>query len=72
VRVEVVVSAIPDQHIVNGDTVFEYPKPQIGGGVVNNFDPAVKQMVPFTSGHIALKARAAIDFRKIEIRKLPQ
>ena len=74
VRVEVVVlgdSLI--QHIVNGDTVFEYSKPQIGGGVVSNFDPAVKQDGKLlTAGYIALQSEShPIDFRKVEIRRLP-
>ena len=74
VRVEVMVlgdSLI--KHIVNGDTVFEYSKPQIGGGVVNNFDPAVKQDgKPLTAGYIALQSEShPIDFRKVEIRRLP-
>jgi hypothetical protein len=61
------------KHIVNGDTVFEYAKPQIGGGVVNNFDPAVKQDGKLlTSGYIALQSEShPIDFRKVEIRRLP-
>ena len=61
------------QHIVNGDTVFEYSKPQIGGGVVNNFDPAVKQDGKLlTAGYIALQSEShPIDFRKVEIRRLP-
>jgi hypothetical protein len=74
VRVEVVVlgdSLI--KHIVNGDTVFAYSKPQIGGGVVNNYDPAVKQDgKPLTAGFIALQSEShPIDFRKVEIRRLP-
>jgi hypothetical protein len=73
VRVEVLVlgdSLI--KHIVNGDTVFEYSKPQIGGGVVNNFDPAVKQDgKPLTRGYIALQSEShPIDFRKVEILNL--
>ena len=73
VRVEVMVlgdSLV--KHIVNGDTVFEYSKPQIGGGVVNNFDPAVKQDgKPLTAGYIALQSEShPIDFRKVEIRRL--
>ncbi|MGH7522490.1 MAG: 3-keto-disaccharide hydrolase [Gemmatimonadales bacterium] len=73
VRVEVLVlgdSLI--KHIVNGDTVFEYSKPQIGGGVVNNFDPAVKQDgKPLTSGYIALQSEShPIDFRKVELLNL--
>lgn len=73
VRVEVLVlgdSLI--KHIVNGDTVFEYTKPQVGGGVVNNVDPAVKQDgKPLTSGYIALQSEShPIDFRKVEILTL--
>lgn len=73
VRVEVLVlgdSLI--KHIVNGDTVFEYAKPQIGGGVVNNFDPAVKQDgKPLTNGYIALQSEShPIDFRKVELLNL--
>src|SRR5690606_41514254 len=30
-------------HIIEGDTVLTYYKPQIGGGSVTNYDPAVKQ-----------------------------
>lgn len=30
-------------HIINGDTVLQYSKPSIGGGVVNRYDPAIKQ-----------------------------
>ena len=29
-------------HIINGDTVLQYSKPQIGGGVVNRYDPKIK------------------------------
>jgi hypothetical protein len=73
VRVEVLVlgdSLI--KHIVNSDTVFEYSKPQVGGGVVNNFDPAVKQDgKPLSSGYIALQSEShPIDFRKVEILNL--
>lgn len=73
VRVEVLVlgdSVI--KHIVNGDTVFEYSKPQIGGGVVNNFDPAEKQDGKLlTRGYIALQSEShPIDFRRVEIRDL--
>ncbi len=73
VRVEVVVlgdSLI--RHIVNGDTVMEYTKPQIGGGNVSGFDPAVKRDgTPLTAGYIALQSEShPIDFRKVEVRKL--
>jgi hypothetical protein len=73
VRVEVLVlgdSLV--RHIVNGDTVLEYSKPQIGGGVANNFDPAAKQDgKPLTAGYIALQSEShPIDFRKVEILDL--
>ena len=73
VRVEVIVlgdSLI--RHIVNGDTVLAYSRPQIGGGVVANFDPAVFQEgKSLAEGHIALQAETApIDFRKVEILPL--
>jgi hypothetical protein len=60
------------RHIVNGDTVLEYSKPQIGGGVVNHFDPAAKQDgKPLTAGYIALQSEShPIDFRRVEILNL--
>jgi 3-keto-disaccharide hydrolase len=73
VRVEVLVlgdSLV--RHIVNGDTVLEYSKPQIGGGNVSHFDPAVKRDgTPLTEGYIALQSEShPIDFRKVEILDL--
>lgn len=60
------------KHIVNGDTVFEYSKPQIGGAVVNNFDPAAKQDGKLlAAGYIALQSEShPIDFRKVELLNL--
>jgi hypothetical protein len=60
------------RHIVNGDTVLEYSKPQIGGGTVNHFDPAVKRDgTPLTEGYIALQSEShPIDFRKVEVLSL--
>ena len=60
------------QHIINGDTVLQYSKPQIGGGVVNRFDPTVKQNGKIlNSGYIALQSEGQpIDFRNIAIREL--
>jgi hypothetical protein len=59
-------------HIVNGDTVMQYSKPQIGGEVVNNFDPKMKQDGKIlSSGYIALQSEGQpIDFRKVEIKDL--
>jgi len=60
------------RHVVNGDTVMEYSKPQIGGEVVNRFDPAVKQDGKIlTSGYIALQSEShPIDFRRVELLNL--
>lgn len=60
------------KHIVNGDTVMTYTQPQIGGGSVANFDPAVFQEGKLLMrGHIALQAETApIDFRKVELLTL--
>jgi len=60
------------KHIINGDTVLQYSKPQIGGGVVNRYDPAVKiDGKLLSSGFIALQSEGApIDFRKVELLDL--
>jgi hypothetical protein len=60
------------KHIVNGDTVLTYFKPQMGGGNANNTNPGV--LIPgalLSSGYIALQAESApTDFRKVEIVNL--
>ena len=60
------------RHIVEGQTVLEYTKPQIGGGQASPTDPAVKvDGTPLTGGYISIQAETApIDFRKIEIVNL--
>ena len=59
-------------HIVNGDKVLEYTKPQIGGGVANRYDPAIKiDGKLLKEGFIALQAEGQpIDFRKVELKNL--
>lgn len=59
-------------HIINGDTVLQYSQPQIGGPVVNNYDPAIKTDGKLlSSGFIALQSEGQpIDFRRIEIMDL--
>ena len=59
-------------HKVNGETVLEYTKPQIGGGVANGFNPEIKvEGKPLTEGYIALQAEGqGIEFREIKIKKL--
>lgn len=59
-------------HLINGDTVLQYSKPQIGGGVANRYDPAIKiDGKLLSSGYIALQSEGQeIDFRNIKIKKL--
>jgi len=59
-------------HIINGDTVLQYSKPQVGGGVVTNYDPAMKQDGKLLSrGFIALQSEGQpVDFRKVELLNL--
>jgi hypothetical protein len=60
------------KHIVNGDTVLTYTKPQIGGGVVNDYNPAIKKDGQLlSSGYIALQSEShPVEFRKVEIINL--
>lgn len=73
VRVEVKV--LGDQHIehiIDGEVVLAYDKPQIGGGNVSKHDPAVKQDGKLlTGGSISLQSEShPIDFRKVELLDL--
>ena len=73
VRVEVVVHGDElARHTVDGQTVLEYSKPQIGGGNVSPVDPGVKvDGTPLTGGFISLQAETApTDFRKVELLNL--
>lgn len=60
------------QHRVNGTLVMEYTQPQIGGGMVANSDPTVKQDgARLTEGHIALQSEShPIQFRSVEVLNL--
>jgi len=60
------------RHMVDGTTVLEYTKPQIGGGAVSPVDPKIKvDGTPLTGGYISLQAETApIDFRKVELLNL--
>ena len=59
-------------HKVKGQPVLRYEQPQIGGGSVTNFDPAVKQDGrPLTGGYISLQSEShPVEFRKVELRDL--
>jgi len=70
VRVEVLVlgdSLV--KHIVEGDTVLTYSKPQIGDGNVSNYDPKEKvDGKPLTKGYISLQSEShPVEFRRVEI-----
>jgi hypothetical protein len=73
VRVELEV--LGDQtikHLIEGQTVLSYEKPQIGGGNVSGHDPAVKQDGKLLSeGYISLQSEShPIEFRKVELLNL--
>lgn len=59
-------------HIVNGNQVLQYSKPQIGGGVTTGFDPAIKiEGKLLKEGYIGLQSEGqGIEFREIKIKKL--
>ena len=60
------------RHIINGEEVLKYGKPQIGGGVVEGFDPKIKiDGLVLKEGLIALQSEGQpIDFRNIKIKNL--
>jgi Domain of Unknown Function (DUF1080) len=59
-------------HMIDGENVLQYSKPQMGGGVATGFDPA--QFVPgklLSSGYIALQSEGQpIDFKNITLLNL--
>ena len=73
VRVEVkVLGDERVEHIIDGEVVLAYDKPQIGGGNVSKHDPAVKTDGKLlTGGSISLQSEShPIDFRKVELLDL--
>lgn len=60
------------QHIIDGEVVLSYTKPQIGGGVVNGFQESLKlDGQALTGGYIALQGEShPTEFRKIELLNL--
>lgn len=59
-------------HIINGDTVLRYSKPQIGGGTMNGADPKINIAgTPLRSGYIALQSEGQpVDFKNIQLKDL--
>jgi mono/diheme cytochrome c family protein/glucose/arabinose dehydrogenase len=73
VRVEaLVIGDSVIKHIVNGDTVLTYRKPEMGGGNASSTKPGVLQPgKKLIEGYIVLQAETApIDFRKVEVLEL--
>lgn len=60
------------KHIINGDTVLQYSKPQIGGGVAKGYDPKIKiDGKMLKNGYIALQSEGQpVDFRNITLKDL--
>ncbi|RDC55406.1 DUF1080 domain-containing protein [Pedobacter chinensis] len=57
------------KHIIAGEVVLEYTKPQIGGGSVSNYDPKVKiDGTPLKSGYISLQSEShPIEFKTVKL-----
>lgn len=57
------------KHIVEGDTVLVYEKPQIGGGAVSHYDSTVKvDGALLKDGYISLQSEShPIEFRKVDL-----
>lgn len=73
VRAEILVDGDKQiKHMVNGETVLTYEKPQIGGGNVSGHDPAVKKDgMLLTEGYISLQSEShPVEFRKVELLSL--
>ncbi len=73
VRAEVLVDGDKQiKHMIDGQTVLSYEKPQIGGGNVSGHDPAVKKDgMLLTEGYISLQSEShPVEFRKVELLNL--
>src|SRR5690606_29159451 len=62
------------QHIMEGEVVLAYNKPQFGGGNVTDFDPKIKKDgESVNAGFIYLQSEShPIDFKKVELYDLAQ
>jgi hypothetical protein len=60
------------RHLIDGQTVLQYEKPMIGGGVANRYDPAIKKDgTILDAGYIALQAESQpVEFRRIRLLDL--
>ena len=60
------------RHLIGGETVLEYTRPMIGGGVANGFNPAIKKDgTVLESGYIGLQAESQpVEFRHVRLLNL--
>lgn len=60
------------QHLMEGEVVLEYSRPQIGGGVVNGYLPQVKEDGKILeSGYIAIQSEShPLDIRSVRLLDL--
>lgn len=60
------------RHLIAGETVLQYEKPMIGGGVATGFDPAIKRDgTVLDAGYIGLQAESQpVEFRNIRLLRL--
>jgi len=60
------------RHIIDGQTVLEYEKPMIGGGVANRYDPKIKvDGTILTEGYLALQAESQpVEFKNVRLLNL--
>jgi hypothetical protein len=60
------------RHLIAGETVLQYERPMIGGGVATGFDPAIKKDgTVLDAGYIALQAESQpVEFRRIRLLNL--
>jgi hypothetical protein len=73
VKIEVeVLGAEHVRHLIDGQTVLEYEKPMIGGGVATGYDPAIKKDgTILEDGYIALQAESQpVEFRNVRLLNL--
>lgn len=60
------------RHLIGGQTVLQYERPSIGGGVANGFDPAIKKDGTILErGYIGLQAESQpVEFRNVRLLNL--
>jgi hypothetical protein len=60
------------RYLIDGEVVLEYQTPEIGGGIVTGFDPAMKEDgKKLSESYIALQGEGTpIDFRRVELLNL--